>query len=91
MPITLATDASDYGIEAYLFQTTNESIEQTLAFISKRLVGAQLNWSTPEKECYAIFYSMKKLEYLIRNVHFTLHTDHTNLTYTNEGGSPKVV
>ena len=91
LPITLATDASDYGIGAYLYQTTNESIEQPLAFISKRLAGAQLNWSTPEKECYAIFYSVKKLEYLIRDVHFTLHTDHKNLTYINEGGSPKVV
>ena len=91
LPITLATDASDYGIGAYLYQTTHEDEEQPLAFISKKLAGAQLNWSTPEKECYAIFYAVKKLEYLIRDVKFTLYTDHKNLTYINEGGSPKVV
>jgi hypothetical protein len=90
-PITLATDASDYGIGAYLYQTTQSGEEQPLAFISKKLAGAQLNWSTPEKECYAIFYAIKKLEYLIRDVHFTLFTDHKNLTYINDEGSPKVV
>jgi hypothetical protein len=89
--VTLETDASDYGIGAYLYQTTQSNEEQPLAFISKKLVGSQLNWSVPEKECYAIFYNIKKLEYLIRDVHFTLRTDHKNLIYINTDGSPKVV
>jgi len=91
MPITLATDAFNYGLRAYLYQTTNEQIEQPLAFISEELEGTQLNWSTPEKECNAIFYSMKKFEYFIQGIHFTLHTHHINLSYINEVGSPQVV
>jgi hypothetical protein len=89
-PVFLQTDASDYGIGAYLFQIVND-VEQPIAFISKALAREQLHWSTPEKEAYAIFYSFQKLEYLIRDVHFTLQTDHKNLTYIYSSGSAKVL
>jgi hypothetical protein len=89
-PIHLHTDASDYGIGAYLYQI-EDNIEQPVVFISKSLAREQLRWSTPEKEAYAIVYALKKLEYLLRDVHFTLHTDHANLIYINEGGSRKVL
>jgi hypothetical protein len=52
-PIVLTTDASDYGIGAHLSQTINDT-EYTIMLISKSLSGAQLRWSTPEKEGYAI-------------------------------------
>ena len=61
MPITLQTDASDYGIGGYLFQTIDGLI-QVIMCISKALVGAQLRWNAREKECYAIFYCLKVLE-----------------------------
>ena len=44
----------------------------------------------PDKEAYAIFYALKKLEYLLRDVHFTLRTDHKNLTYINLENTGKV-
>jgi hypothetical protein len=88
-PITLMTDASDYGIGAYLYQTIAEQ-EQPIAFVSKSLQKSQLNWSTVEKECYAIYYACMSLEYLIRDVKFTIKTDHHNLRYMNVGLSPKV-
>ena len=40
LPISLQTDASDYGIGAHLFQTLADGTEQPLAFISKKLSGA---------------------------------------------------
>ena len=82
-PIYLHTDASDYGIGAYLFQL-KDGIEYPIAFVSKALHKEQLRWDTPEKECYAIFYSLQKLSYLIRDTHFTLRTDHKNLTFLNQ-------
>jgi len=88
-PIFLQTDASDYGIGAYLFQLV-DGIEKPIAFISKKLDGAQLKWSTIEKEAYAIYYSLRKLDYLIRDSPFTLQTDHKNLVYVNEEPSAKV-
>ena len=88
-PVFLHTDACDYGIGAYLFQLIN-GIEYPIAFISKALKREQLRWSTPEKEAYAIYYAFVKLEYLIRDVHFTLRTDHKNLTYINLENTGKV-
>jgi hypothetical protein len=89
-PITLQTDASDYGIGAYLTQKV-DGVDRPIAIISKSLDSTQLRWSTPEKEGYAIFYALKKLDYLLRDVHFTLQTDHKNLIYINDTASPKVV
>jgi hypothetical protein len=88
-PIFLHTDASDYGIGAYLFQL-KDGKEIPIAFVSKAFHKEQLRWDTPEKECYAIFYSLQKLAYLIRDTHFTLRTDHKNLTFLNQEHRGKV-
>ena len=88
--IFLETDASDYGMGAYLYQKA-EGGERPIAFVSKTLQGAQTRWSTPEKEAYAIFYALQKLEHLLRDVHFILRTDHKNLTYINYGKSQKIM
>jgi transposase InsO family protein len=88
-PIYLNTDACDYGVGGYLYQVINE-VEHPIAFVSKALSGPQLKWSTYDKEAYAIYYSILKLQHYIRNTRFTVKTDHKNLTYIGEGGSPKV-
>ena len=89
-PIFLETDASNYGIGAYLYQRRNE-IDYPTAFISKALDRTQLKWSVPEKEMYAIFYALVKLEHLLRDVPFTLLTDHANLTRIYTSGSQRVL
>ena len=53
-PITLRTDASDYGVRGYLFQTV-DCIDQPIAFVSKSLNKSQLCWSVIQKEAYGIF------------------------------------
>ena len=55
-PITLHTDASDYGVGGYLFQTV-DGIDQPVAFVSKSLNKSQLRWSVIQKESYGIFFS----------------------------------
>ena len=40
-PITLHTDASDYGVGGYLFQTV-DGVNQQIALVSKSLTSAQL-------------------------------------------------
>ena len=57
-PIYVQTDASDYGIGAYIFQIV-DGVEKPISFISKSLTKEQLKWSTPDKEAYAIFYTLK--------------------------------
>jgi hypothetical protein len=80
-PIVLCTDASDYGIGAYLYQVVDEQ-EQPISFLSKTLDKTQMKWSTIEKEAYAIYYAFHKFDYLIRDSHFLLKTNHANLTYS---------
>jgi transposase InsO family protein len=82
-PIFLLTDASDYGIGAYLYQII-DGIECPVAFVSKSLSGPQLRWPTIQKEAYAVYYSITHLEYLLRDRTFCLMTDHANLVYINK-------
>ena len=89
-PVYLRTDASDFGIGAYLFQNINGE-EKPIMFLSKSLVGEQLRWSTPEKECYAIIFVLTKMEHLLKDRHFFLQTDHDNLTKVYSSGSAKVL
>ena len=56
---------------------------RVVRFFSKAPVGAQLNWSVREKECYGIFYGVRLFEDLLDNRLFILKTDHKNLTYLN--------
>ena len=87
LPLFLHTDASDYGIGAYLFQKTAEGKELPLAFLSKSLTAERLRWSVPEKEAFAIVFAFQKLEYILRDTYFVLRTDHKNLIYINQEGS----
>ena len=83
-PIFLQTDASDYGIGAYLYQKVEQEdgsiVEHPVGFVSKAIASAHTSWDTPMKEGYAIFYALKKWEYLLRDRQFTILTDHKNLT-----------
>ena len=41
--------------------------------------GSQLNWTCLTKEAYAIYMSVKKLEYYLVDADVTLHSDHLPL------------
>ena len=72
--VILETDASDYGVGAYLYQKDPAGGEnRPIAFISKTLQGSQRNWSVPGKEAYAIFHALQKLEHLLRDAFSSTH------------------
>jgi hypothetical protein len=51
-----------------------------------------LNWSTPEKEAYAKYFTVKKLEYILGDREFTWWTDHkNNAIIARSTGSDKVL
>ena len=80
-PVVLRTDASDYGIGAYLLQLREVDAvtrELPIVFLSKALNSTQCRWSTPEKEMYAIWYAVRKLNYLLGDISFVIETDHAN-------------
>ena len=89
-PITLHTDASDYDVSGYLFQTV-DGIDQPVAFISRSLHKSQLRWSVIQKEAYGIFYSCMYLHSLLRDRLFTIRTDHRNLLFITEASNSMIV
>ena len=94
--IILYTDASDYAHGAYLCQIrpsteTSEETEEPIRFLSGSFSGAQTRWSTIEKEAFAIYWALKKLDDLLGGIAFTIRTDHRNLLYMNNHGSRKVL
>ena len=88
-PIYLCTDASIYGIGAYLYQIIDGE-ERVIMFLSKSFTKVQLSWGIPDKEAFAILHTLKTLDYLLRDTRFVLKTDHANLTYLTADMSPKV-
>ena len=91
MAVFLCTDASDYAIGAYLYQLSAENKELPIRFMSKTLNPIQQRWSTIEKEAFAIYHSLTKMEDLLGGVKFTIKTDHKNLLFLNQAGSNKVL
>jgi hypothetical protein len=89
-PIFLNTDASDVGIGAYLYQLI-DGRRFPIQFISKTLTKVEKKWDVVEREAFAIFFALHKLEYLIRDRFFILRTDSKNLTYVNTEHAPKVI
>ena len=89
-PITLHTDASDYGVGGYLFQTV-DGIDQPVAFVSRSLNKSQLRWSVIQKEAYGIFYSCMYLQSLLRDRFFTIRTDHRNLLFITEASNSMII
>ncbi len=77
-PILLQTDASLYSIGAILLQQRPEGVVP-IVLLSKKFNKVQLRWSTPEKEAFAIYHALKTWEYLLKDMHFTLNTDHLHL------------
>ena len=87
LPYTLYTDASDKCIGACLTQVLEESgskVERPIYYLSHRLSDTQTRWSTIEKEAYAIYYSLQKLDHYLHNAEFTIKCDHLPLKYLLE-------
>ena len=92
--IILCTDASDYAFGAYLFQIVPEGtilVDQPIRFMSKSFTGAQIRWSTIEKEACVIYFALRSMDHILGGKHFTIRTDHNNLIFLNNAGSKKVL
>ena len=79
------TDASDYQLGGWIFQKeTDESgqvIERDIAFYTRKLNGAQKNYSTIEKELLSIVEMFKAFRSALLGAKIEVYTNHKNLTY----------
>lgn len=77
----LTTDASNNGIGAVLSQKDDQNNDRPLAFISRSLNAAERNYSTTEKECLAIVWSINHLRNYLFGRKFTILSDHKPLVW----------
>lgn len=77
----LQVDASSTGVGCVLFQKNSEGGENPIAFMSKKLNGAQRNYSVTEQECLAAILAVKKFRAYIEGMPFTIITDHASLQW----------
>jgi RNase H-like domain found in reverse transcriptase len=89
------TDASEYGVGGTLMQiyVRHDGIKekQPLFFVSAKFSAQAFKWSMIEKECYGIYFTVKKLAYYLSGKTFILETDHQNLIWIEASLVPKII
>lgn len=78
LPVTVATDASAYGLGAVLQQVDGQKT-LTIAFASRTLTNAERKYSASEREALACVWACEKWHVYLWGRPFTLQTDHQAL------------
>ena len=85
-PYVLFKDASKYAwscvlTQEYIHEMDGKTVKilHPISYQSGLFKGSQLNWACLTKEAYAIYMSIKKLDYYLVNADITLRSDHLPL------------
>jgi hypothetical protein len=73
-------DASDYAVGAVLGQTKDKK-HHAIAYASKTLMGAQLNYATTEKELLAVVFAINKFSSYLVGAKVIIYIGHAVLKY----------
>ena len=77
----MQTDASDVGLGAVLSQIDKSGNEHVVAYASKTLSPREKNYSTTEKEAFAIQFGTQHFRVYLLGRKFTISTDHSALSW----------
>ena len=71
------------GIEqdAHGVMKPNEPNEKPIHYLSHKLTASQTNWPTIEKEAFAIFYAVQKLDQYLHSSEFVIRMDYKPLNH----------
>ncbi|XP_071926219.1 uncharacterized protein [Coffea arabica] len=85
-------DASDYAVGAVLGQRIGRAAH-AIYYASKALNGAQLNYSTTEKELLAVVFALEKFRPYLLGAKITVFSDHAALRYlmTKKDAKPRLI
>ncbi|GJP38816.1 hypothetical protein CLOM_g23225, partial [Closterium sp. NIES-68] len=79
-PYVVVTDTSDQVIEAVLLQDQGREL-QPIAYESRKLRGAELNYPIHDKEALAIIQAYKVWRCYLEGANSTVRTDHCSLRF----------
>ena len=85
-------DASDYVVGVVLGQTKDKK-HHTITNASKTLMGAQLNYTTIEKDLLAIVFTIDKFWSYLVGAKVIVYRDHAALKYllTKKDAKPRLI
>jgi hypothetical protein len=78
------TDSSDRAIAGILSQKDENGVEHPIAYRSCKLSPREQQWSTIEKECLGIVWSIDQFEYYLCGRKFVVQTDHKPLSWLSQ-------
>ncbi|CAI7760631.1 unnamed protein product [Closterium sp. NIES-53] len=76
----IEADTSDQAVGVVLMQDQEKGL-QPIAYLSKKLHGAELNYPIHDKEALAIITAFKTWRYYLEGRKTTVYTDHCSLKY----------
>jgi RNase H-like domain found in reverse transcriptase/Reverse transcriptase (RNA-dependent DNA polymerase)/Integrase zinc binding domain/Chromo (CHRromatin Organisation MOdifier) domain/Integrase core domain len=79
--IWVHADASDYAIGSELSQLDENGKRRPILFYSRKLLPAEMNYTTADKELLAIVQTLKKYQHYLRGTKYPviIKSDHRNL------------
>jgi hypothetical protein len=80
LPFEIMCDARDYAVGAVLGQAKDRK-HHAIAYASKTLTGAQLNYATTEKELLVVVFAIDKFRSYLVRTKVIVYTDHAALKY----------
>ena len=87
-PFYLWTDASDVSVGGLLGQRNSKGETLPLMYFSKKLNKSQRNWSTTEKESYALIYGLRQCKQITLGYETIVASDHQCLKTIFGKGKP---